>query len=296
MDWTRYWSDRLKHEINARNYSSETLKNYDHVLRAFLAHRPGDPRTWSRKDIQTYLLDLRLNKELAASTVNLHREALRFFRRHLTGSEGCMARIPRLKENQALPDVLDSGHVGEFLSSLKNPKHRLALSLAYCCGLRVAELAKLKKADFDFERKTIHIRQGKGRKDRLTLLPESLVEPLKNYLDCHKPSTYLFESRDADTPMTKRSFQAIFKRTCNRTGLKMKGGIHSLRHAFATHLLENGTDLKIIQSLLGHSQLKTTERYVRVSRKLITKVKSPIDGLAVSNRDRKFVLDAATTT
>lgn len=207
-----------------------------------------------------------------------------------------MSRIPRLKEDQALPDILDAKQVGSFLSSLKNPKHRLALSLAYGCGLRVAELTKLKLSDIDFERKTVHVRQGKGGKDRLVMLPGSLDQPLRTYIECQKPGTYLFESRKIDVPMSKRSFQAIFNRTCVRAGLELKGGIHGLRHAFATHLLEYGTDLKIIQVLLGHAQIKTTERYVRVSKSLITKVRSPLDNLCVTPDEQMFALGPTTTT
>jgi integrase/recombinase XerD len=147
----------------------------------------------------------------------------------------------------------------------------------------------LKIRDLDFERGTVHIRNGKGRKDRVTLFPHSLKEEVRSYLACYKPLIHLFESGQGGKPLCKRTFQAVFKRVCAKVGIHQEGGIHSLRHSFATHLLEAGTDLKLIQALLGHSKMETTERYLHVSKRMLTRVKSPLDSLreaAMEDRTR----------
>lgn len=278
MDWTRFWLDRLQRALQERNFSPETRKNYVLAARTFLDLHPRHPKTWTRSEIRDFLLDLRLKRGLGSSTVNLYRDGLGFFCRHVSGNSACLEGIPRLKEVQALPDVLPREAISAFSNTLVNPKHRLALLLTYGCGLRVSELVSLEVHDLDFDRGMVHIRRGKGGKSRLVMLPHALAPEIHSYLECYQPKDYLFESPRGG-PLTKRTFQAVFKQACAKVGLVQKGGIHSLRHSFATHLLEGGTDLKLIQVLLGHSQLRTTERYVRVSNRMVADVQSPVDRL-----------------
>lgn len=281
MDWNAYCQGRLIKEARARNYSPETIKNYALALRALLEFNPGNPHLLGRTDVQDFLMKLKTKDNLSASTVNLYRDGIAFFCRHVLRNSGCLSGIPRLKENQSLPDVLDSTLIAKMLSAVGNPKHRLALSLAYGCGLRVGELAALKIISVDFQRKTIAIRNGKGGKDRLVMLPDSLEMPIREYLSVYQPQIYLFEARNSGHGMTKRSFQQVFKKACKTAGIVQEGGIHSLRHSFATHLLESGTDLRFIQALLGHSSSKTTERYTRVAANNIVRIQSPMDSIQI---------------
>lgn len=286
-DWIEYWCERLGLALRSRNYSKETEKNYRLAVKTFLARHPGPPRKWSKSLIRDFLLNLRLKEGYSPSTVNLYRDGLGFFCRHVTGNPACMEEIPRLKENKALPDVLSAASLKAMVAALTNPKHRLAISLIYGCGLRVGEVAALKIRDLDLERTTVHIRNGKGGKDRVTIFPASLEEDLRSYLQCYKPQVYLFESRRPGQALCKRSFQAIFKAASAKAGLRLEGGIHSLRHSFATHLLESGTDLKHIQVLLGHNNLKTTERYVHVSNRVLTRIKSPLDSILEAGKSMR---------
>lgn len=278
-EWDEHWISRLRKEIHARNYSPETEKNYTHVVRTFLAVHPGNPKTWSPAAIRKFLSTIRESRQLHASTVNLYRDGLSFFYQHVLRMQGHLKSIPRLKEEQSLPDILDGQTISLLLARIENPKHRLALSLAYGCGFRVAELASLKLGDIDTLRRTIHIRQGKGKKDRMVMLPMTVIPQLQSYLDEYRPLTYLFESAKPGTPLNKRTFQMVFKSSCSKAGIHQKGGIHSLRHSFATHLLESGTDLRYIQALMGHSSSKTTERYTRVATHRIAQILSPVDAL-----------------
>ena len=275
-DWIEYWSQKLHQAISARNYSQETLKNYNLALRAFMIYRPGPPRSWRQSDIRSFLAKLRKEGK-SASTVNLYRDGLAFFCKHVMGSASCLEAIPRMKEAHSHPAVLNSQQIALVLAKTENPKHRLAISIAFGCGLRLAELAALKVQELDFGRSIVHIRKGKGGKDRIVMLPETLKQPLRDYLACYQPAQYLFESHRAGHPLHRRSYQLIFTQACRKAGLGKVGGIHSLRHSFATHLLENGTDLRFIQALLGHSSSKTTERYTHVAAHNIRRIVSPVD-------------------
>ncbi len=285
QDWNAYWVERLKKEIRARNYSKETEKNYALALRTFLEKCPGNPKEKSQRIVQSFLLDIREKNGLNASTINLYRDGLSFFFHHVLKMPEVIEGIPRLKEQQALPDVFDIHSMARMLNGIENPKHRLALSLIYGCGLRVGEAASLQLNEIDFARKTIMIRQGKGGKDRMVMLPESSTPLLRAYLNDYSPKKYLFETSIPGKPLNKRTFQLVFKAACGKAGIIQKGGIHSLRHSFATHLLENGTDLRYIQALLGHSNSKTTERYTRVATNHVVSIKSPMDILPLTATD-----------
>lgn len=284
IDWTAIWCDKLSSALKSRNYSKETEKNYLLAVRRILTRHPGNPRAWTQKRIQGFLLELHQKEGFSPSTVNLYRDGIGFFCRHVTKNLACMEGVARLKGEKALPDVLPAASLEAMIASLTNPKHRLALSLVYGCGLRVGEVAGLEIRDLDFERELVHIRNGKGKKERVTLFPLSLREAVRSYLACYKPKTYLFESHLPGKTLCKRTFQGIFKMACSKAGIRLQGGIHSLRHSFATHLLEGGTDLKLIQNLLGHNDMSTTERYLHVSNRLLTRVKSPMDSLFLPRR------------
>ena len=277
-DWTPFWVERLKREAALWNLAANTIRNYSQAVKTFLATQPGPPSWWTSQSIRAYLVSQK-DRGLASSTLNLYRDGLTFFCRNVAKVPWCVDRLPRLRGEQKLPDILPTGKVGGLIDSLVNPKHKMALNLAYGCGLRVAELAALRIRDLDFDRGMVAIRKSKGGKDRMVMLPRSLVQPITEYLEGYRPVEFVFEAAKPGTPLTRRTFQAVFRRAVDRMGLRHEGGIHSLRHAFATHLLEAGTDLTVIQVLLGHSSPKTTQRYARVSNRVLGAVVSPVDRL-----------------
>lgn len=278
--WTDIWLGRLQKELDLRNYSPATARNYRSYLRIFLSRQPGDPRKRNRADVESFILGLRREKKLSASTLNLYYDALAFFFREVLKLPDVIRDIPRLKEDQKIPKVIDAHRIGRLLDATLNPKHRLMLALAYGCGLRLSELVHLTLADLESKPGILVVRKGKGSKDRLVGFPASLEGALKEYLGIYSPRIYLFESLEPGAPLSPRTFQSVFESACLRAGLKIRGGIHSLRHSFATHLMEQGTDLRTIQALLGHSSSKTTERYTQVAAHHIARIASPVDFLA----------------
>jgi integrase/recombinase XerD len=276
-DWNLNWLGKLEKAIRARNYSDETLRNYRHAVKSLLVTQPGDPRNWDQATLRHFLDELRFEHGLSPSTINLYREGIVFFCRHVTGNSECLEDLPRLKESKTLPSVFGPKQISDLLSSIANPKHRLAMLLAYGCGLRVNELAHLQIHDLDIDRMQIMILNGKGKKSRIVMLPHTLKRLIEAYLDTYRPTTWFFESPVSKGPLTKRTFQAIFDRACKKANIHRIGGIHILRHSFATHLLENGTALKFIQDLLGHTRITTTERYLHVAQSSLTQVQSPVD-------------------
>jgi integrase/recombinase XerD len=275
-NWTEYWVDRLANEARARNLSQNTLRNYTLALRAFLAFKPGSPLYWRREDMIRFLTSLK-DQGLAGSTMNLYRDSLAFFCRNVCYMPHCVEALPKARQAQKLPAIFSQEKIQALLTALHSPKHMLALGLAYGCGLRVGELALLRLCDLDFSRRTLTVRLGKGAKDRTIMLPQSLETSIREYLHTYQPRTFVFESSIPGEALSRRTFQAIFRNALDRSGFSHVGGIHSLRHAFATHLLEGGTDLKVIQALLGHASYKTTERYARVASHRLRLIESPVD-------------------
>jgi len=186
----------------------------------------------------------------------------------------------RPRHNARLSTVLSQGEISKILAMENNPKHRLLLMLAYSSGLRVSEVVALKKEHIDLSRKVIYVRLGKGRKDRCTILSEKASRVIAEYCACHNIETWLFPGQIAGRPLTIRSAQHIFDKAVRRAKIAKALSIHSLRHTFATHLLESGTDIRYIQELLGHSSVRTTERYTHVARRSILSIKSPLDSIS----------------
>lgn len=224
MDWHRYWMDRATRELFQRNFPASTNDAYLAALKGFLHHHPCAPSSLRADAIGRYLLLCKEERGLNPSTVNLILSSLVFFYQHVVKAPYCIAGIPRMKEDEKPPDVLGSGSMKAVIDATANEKHRLALSLAYGCGLRVSELARLKWLDLDFEKCVLHIRKSKGGKDRVVMLPASLVEAIRGYRAGYQPITYVFESTLAGKPLSTRSFQAVFEKACEKSGIKRKGG------------------------------------------------------------------------
>ena len=191
--------------------------------------------------------------------------------------------LPRPKKKKSLPVVLSEQEVYRILKALDNLKHRTLLFLIYSSGLRVSEVVRLKLKDIDKERRLIHIREAKGRKDRFTILSQVSLSILQDYLKQYHHDDWLFPGAVKDKHLSERSVQIIFEKACLKARIKKNVSVHSLRHSFATHLLEGGTDLRYIQALLGHSRPETTQIYTHVSTKSLGRIQSPLDRLMGNN-------------
>ncbi|MBM3212642.1 integrase, partial [Candidatus Poribacteria bacterium] len=225
-----------------------------------------------------YLLYLVEEKEAATSTLNQAINALKFYYGTMLKKK-FLYEIKRPRKDKKLPVVLSKEEAAKILSSVENIKHKAILMLVYSAGLRVGEVVRLKPEDIDSKRMLIHVRGSKGRKDRYTLLSEKALNILREYWRKYKPAKWLFEGAKEGRYLSIRSVDKIFRNACDKAGIKKDVSVHTLRHSFATHLLEGGTDLRYIQELLGHAHSKTTEIYTHVSTKSLGKITSPLDTL-----------------
>jgi site-specific recombinase XerD len=269
------WQEKLETELRSRKYSITTIKSYLYYNRVFcrnIQKKPEDVRT---EDVKGYLAHLDKMLDLSSSSMNLAISALKFFYTNILKKDVAQEQS-RPRQDKRLPVVFSGAEINQILNIEKNPKHRLLLMLAYSSGLRVSEVVALKKADIDFARKTILIRAGKGRKDRYTLLSDRAARFIADYCSLHRINNWLFPGQSS-THLSIRSAQSIFEKAIQKAGISKTVSIHSLRHTFATHLLENGTDIKYIQSLLGHVSLRTTQRYTHIARRHVLKIQSPLD-------------------
>lgn len=268
----------LRQELKLRNYSRKTLKAYRSCLCSFVRFfSPRHPRELSGKDIRKYLLYLIEEEGLSAGSINQVFNAIRFLYVELYKTPIVIDGIPRPLKDEKLPTILSQEEVVRILNSVQNLKHKTFLMLIYSAGLRVGESVSLKVTDIDSGRMLIHLHGAKGKKDRYTLLSEAALEQLRVYYRAYKPREYLFEGATGRIHISERTVQHIFERAVVAAGIRKPVSVHSLRHSFATHLLESGVDLRYIQELLGHSRSETTEIYTHVSKKSLGKIVSPLD-------------------
>jgi site-specific recombinase XerD len=268
---------KLTQTLRARKYSVKTVKLYNAVLAGFCRHAQKTPARASLEDAQRYLAYLD-ERKAAASSMNVAISALKFFWREVLHSS-MLDSITRPKGDKNLPAVLSQDEVRRILAAPKNLKHRLLLSLVYSAGLRVAEAVSLKHSDIDTDRRVIHIRGGKGRKDRYVMLSDKVCNLLYEYRLFFPFNLWLFPGSPASKHLSIRSAQHIFDRAVLDAAITKPVSIHSLRHAFATHLLERGTDIRYIQTFMGHTSIRTTERYAHVAHRKLFSIPSPLDTL-----------------
>jgi integrase/recombinase XerD len=232
-------------------------------------------------DVRDYLYYLVEKKNASASILNnIAINTLKCYYGKIL-KQGFIYEVERPKKDRRLPVVLNQNEISNILSVVSNLKHKVMLTLMYSAGLRVSEVVKLRLMDIDFQRKLIHIRGAKGRKDRYTILSDVAVETLHEYLKEYGRSKYLFSSHNREKHITTRSVEKIFLDACKKVGVKKNATAHSLRHSFAIHLLESGVGLRYIQELLGHKSSKTTEIYTHVSNNELSKIKNPLDSLQI---------------
>ena len=278
--------ETVRRELRLRNYSHKTIKSYLSCLRSFVSHiHPRHPREMTEQEIKSYLLHLIEERKFAAGTVNQVFNALRLLYVDLYKKPFVIGSLPRPQKEKKLPDVLNESEIRKLFAGVENLKHKTILMLAYASGLRVSEVVRLQIQDFDGERGLIHIRQAKGKQDRFTVLPESLRGQLYAYWKQYGlgKSGWLFPSEMRNQHISERSIQSVIQRAVKKVGIQKHVSMHTLRHSFATHLLEHGTDLRYIQELLGHQSIKTTEIYTHVSARKIGKIRSPLDFLENKN-------------
>lgn len=265
-------------KLEQQQYSGHTIRNYVSCFAAFLKYRPelrADER--DEKIVESYLEQLSRSGK-SESALNVALNAIKFYYECVCGLPKRFYTIKRPRKRQRLPKVIAKEDVARMIKQTGNIKHRCILSLLYSAGLRRGEAVKVKLTDIDSARMTIFVRDAKGKKDRLTVLSATLLAELREYYRKYRPKIYLFEG-EPGTAYSPESVAKIVEAAARRAGVKRRVTAHMLRHSFATHLLESGTDLRYIQELLGHSSSTTTEIYTRVAIKNIMQIESPLDSL-----------------
>ncbi len=269
----------MQRKLEIARYSPNTIETYLNATKLFFLHFPEQlPQDISTADIEAYQHELATTRKVSNSYLNQVVNAVRYYYKDVMGDAYRVKFIERPRGERKLPKVLSEQEVAAILKAPTNLKHRCILMLIYSAGLRLGELIALERTDIIPERKQVLIRGGKGGKDRVSLLSERLLKLLDEYLVAYTPRHFLFEGPN-DARYSDTSVQQIFKHAKQKAGITSPATVHTLRHSFATHLLENGTDLRYIQTLLGHSSSKTTEIYTHVSTKAIGKIRSPLDNL-----------------
>ena len=261
----------LHSELRLRGFSPLTVRNYSFFVDKFLKHANKDAVNLDAQDAKNYLSSLFESK--SKNTIMLAAAALKFFYVEVLKKDFSEIKMP--KKERSLPAVLTPDEVRALIGSADTEKSKLIISLLYSSGLRVSELVNLKVSDINSQDGTGWVRRGKGGKDRLIIISPTLVKGLYEYLE-GRSNQYIFSK---EKPLTTRNIQKIIKLTSKRAGIQKKVTPHTLRHSFATHLLENGTDIRIIQTMLGHSSLSTTQVYTHISSEQLKKVQNPLDML-----------------
>ena len=273
---------KLETELKISQNSAYTIRNYIDSNRAMIDFAKKEPEQIAEDDVKSFMAEKLSGK--ASSSVILFLSALKYAYSNILKKD-ITAGIKRPKKEKRIPNVLTKEEVKRLLDACKNKKSRLMLSLMYAAGFRVSELVSLKHSDLSFDEKTGHIRQAKGKKDRIFNIPNFLLDALKEQAENQKQSGQEFLFSGAKGRLTERNIQKIVKNTAKKAGIQKDVHPHTLRHSFATHLLESGTDIRYIQALLGHSSISTTEIYTHVSSEALKKIASPIDVLMGEKSD-----------
>lgn len=264
--------EQVKTELRLRNYSQRTIKSYIQCLSDYFKFLAQDPAVLAVEKIKEFLLKKQENG-YAPQTVNLHLNAIKFFYREVLKNYNKID-LKFAKRSLKLPIVLSRNEIDKILENIKNKKHKLMIALAYGAGLRVSELINLRVRDILLDELMIHIRDSKGKKDRITIIPEKLKNDLYFLVTGRDGSDYLFESERGGS-LSSRTAQKIFEEALKKAEIRKDATFHSLRHSFATHLLENGVDIRYVQELLGHSNIRTTQLYTQVTNPSLKNIKSP---------------------
>ncbi|MDP1834032.1 MAG: tyrosine-type recombinase/integrase [Candidatus Moranbacteria bacterium] len=265
---------KIKDELRLRNYSPRTVESYLACLNEYFKVAKIIKREPEILVIKKYLLG-KQDRGQSSQTINLHLQAIKYFYREIMKSKVAI-EIKFAKTASKLPIVLSRKEIEKIIDSIKNPKHKLLISISYGAGLRVSEAINLKIKDLDLDGLTIHIKGAKGNKDRISLFSKKLLFQLRELVVSSGANSYIFESNRGGK-LTERTAQKIFEKALEKAEIKKNATFHSLRHSFATHLLENGTDVRYVQELLGHANIRTTQIYTKVTNPMLRNIKSPLE-------------------
>jgi len=269
----KHYLQMMRDELRLRNYSPKTIKNYLRCVESYFCFKRSEFMQFDEDSLRKFLL-IEKDRGLASQTLNLYINSVKFFYVNVARCD-FKFMIKYAKRPKKLPVVLSHCEVLTLIDGICNKKHKLMISLAYGAGLRVSEVVNLKIGDIDFIRRVIEIRMAKGNKDRITLLPLVIASEIKSFITGRDNGDYLFES-ERGGKLSTRTAQKVFVCALNRSGINKSATFHSLRHSFATHLLENGTDVRYVQALLGHQNIRTTQIYTKVTNTAIRNIESPL--------------------
>lgn len=268
---------KIKSELRLRNFSPRTVESYLCCLKDYCEYVKNVGREPDLTLIKKYLLE-KQDKGQSPQTINLHLNAIKYLYREIMRSETPIS-IKFAKRSLKIPVVLSRKEIESVIEGIKNEKHRLMIALAYGAGLRVSEVINLRVKDVDIDELTIHLKEAKGKKDRITIFPERLKDSLNKILVLKKANELVFES-ERGGKLTERTAQKVFENALSKAGIKKEATFHSLRHSFATHLLENGVDVRYVQELLGHANIRTTQIYTKVMNPSLKRIKSPLESIS----------------
>jgi integrase/recombinase XerD len=266
--------NKIEQELKLRNYSQKTIKSYLICLSDYFRYIKKVKKDPNIQMIKEYLLDKK-EKGQSSQTINLYLNAIKYFYREIYKSKVDID-LKFAKVSKKLPVVLSRNEVEKIINATKNEKHRLLIALSYGSGLRISEAVNLRVRDVNFDDLSIHIKGAKGNKDRITVFPGSLKADLHELIALQHGNEFVFES-ERGGKLTERTAQKVFENSLRKSGIKKDATFHSLRHSFATHLLENGVDVRYVQELLGHANIRTTQIYTKVTNPALKKIKSPLE-------------------
>lgn len=274
--------DRMIREMQLRRFAPATQRAYLGAVIGLAKHYQRSPDQIGTEQVQDYILYLMNTRKLQWSTVNVVSGGLRFFYIQTLKQLDRILDLPPRKTPRPLPDILSAEEIQRLFAGPNNPKHRALLMTTYGGGLRLSEVIRLQLPHIDSQRMMIRVAHGKGDKDRYTILSRRLLTELRSYWKLERPPLWLFPGKDPQQPMSESTARTIFTQAKHRAGIHKRGGIHLLRHSFATHLLEAGVDIRTIQLLMGHASITSTVRYLHLTRKTLANTQSPLDLLDLS--------------
>jgi integrase/recombinase XerD len=272
--------DQMIEDMKLRNFSPQTIKSYISSVTSFVRYFKASPEELTDLHIKEYLTHL-LNTGASWSTINAAQSSLKQLYIHILKQNWKVEKLKRPRKEKRLPEVLSVEEVELIINCVDNIKHKAILMTLYSTGIRLGELCKIRLKDIDKERKVLRVVCGKGKKDRQTILSEKLLTLLRTYYKIYKPEEFLFNGYVKGIPVADRTVQHIFRKAALKAKVKKDSTVHTLRHSFATHLLENGVDIFTISKLLGHTSIKTTTIYLHLQRGQINSIVNPLDKLNI---------------
>jgi site-specific recombinase XerD len=289
MEASQYLIESFQADMQLRGYRPKTMLAYRRCVRNYLAHARRKPGDFSETDAKRFLLWLVRDAEATPSEHKMHAAAIKCFYEYTLALPDVAQRIPVPKVPQSLPEVLSGTEVDTLLQAVEPLKYRVVIVITYAAGLRIEEACALRTTDIDSKRMVIHVHLGKGGKERCVMLSERLLVALREYWRLERPGLgFLFPGQHEGTHVHQNTVRERLRNAVLKCGLEKRATPHILRHCFGTHLLETGTDLRVIQALLGHASIRTTVRYTRVSRDVVACTTSPYDVLGTEDGKRKL--------